>query len=174
MSVMPVIDRELRVSARQPATYWVRILGVLALLSVLLLVMSTEESLAPMGRQPIGGRLFGSLHSMLLVAIWILVPLLTADCISKERREGTLPLLFLTPLKPRDIVYAKGFAHGLRAMTLWLAVLPIMTIPLLLGGVGPAEFLMSLLVNWSSLCLAMAAGILASAASRIWSRALAL
>jgi hypothetical protein len=83
-------------------------------------------------------------------------------------------LLFLTPLKPRHIVYAKGAAHGLRAVTLWLAVLPMMAIPLLAGGVGGFELLMFTLVSWASLCLALAAGILASGVSRVYSRALAL
>jgi len=57
-------------------------------------------------------------------------------------REGTLGLLFLTPLRPQDVVIAKGFAHGLRAMTLWLAVIPTLIIPFLVGGVGWREALL--------------------------------
>ena len=48
-----------------------------------------------------GGRLFGYFNTLLFFTIWILVPLVTADCISSERREGTLGLLFLTPLRAR-------------------------------------------------------------------------
>ena len=59
-----------------------------------------------------GGALFGSLHSALFLAIWVLVPLLTADCISRERREGTLGLLFLTRLRAGGIVVAKGLVQG--------------------------------------------------------------
>ena len=55
------------------------------------------------------------------MAIWVLVPLLVADCLSRERREGTLGLLFLTPLTANDIVIAKGLSHGLRAVTLCFA-----------------------------------------------------
>jgi len=107
VSALPVIGRELLSSARQPATYWVRVLAVAAFLGVLFLVVGLAEATGPdMGRQ-----LFGALHWSLLCAIWVLVPMLTADCISKERREGTLPLLFLTPLTAREIVYAKGMAH---------------------------------------------------------------
>jgi ABC-type transport system involved in multi-copper enzyme maturation permease subunit len=107
----------------------------------------------------------------LFVAIWVLVPLLAADCISRERRDGTLGLLFLTPLKARDIVVAKGLVHGLRALTLLLAVLPIMMIPILQGGVGWREVAMSGLINFTSVCLALAAGILASSFSRKWLQA---
>ena len=105
-------------------------------------------------------------------AIWVLVPMLTADCISRERREGTLGLLFLTPLKGTDVVVAKGLAHGLRAMTLGLAVLPVLTIPFLLGGVSWAEAVMSVMLNANAMCWALAAGLLASAWSKAWLRAM--
>ena len=131
MIVLPVIARELRASARQPFTYYLRVLGVAVLLLASLL-FGLHRGFAPgFGRQ-----LFAVLHCALFGAIWLLVPMLTADCISRERREGTLGLLFLTPLKGTDIVVAKGLAHGLRAVTLWLAVLPVLTIPFLLGGVS--------------------------------------
>ena len=57
---------------------------------------------------------------------------LTSDCLSAEKREGTLGLLFLTNLKARDIVIAKVFSHGLRSLTMWAATLPIIAVPLLL------------------------------------------
>src|SRR5262249_41854281 len=90
-----------------------------------------------------GGTLFGGLHLTLFLSIWIIVPLLAADCISRERRDGTLGLLFLTRLRPQEVVGAKGFAHGMRALTLWLAVLPALMIPFLLGGVGWHEAVLS-------------------------------
>src|SRR5262249_12624582 len=104
--------------------------------------------------------------------IWILVPMLTADCISRERREGTLGLLFMTRLKGTDIVVAKGLAHGLRALTLWLAVLPVVTIPFLLGGLSWSQVLLSSSINFSAICWALAAGLLASAWSKLWLRAM--
>ena len=167
MIVLPVIERELRAAARHGPTYNLRVLGALALLVVLGMFWLRDG-----GGSGAGGRLFNDFHRTLFFAIWILVPLLTADCISRERREGTLPLLFLTPLSARDIVYAKGLAHGLRSFTLWLAVLPVFTVCFLGGGVGWAEVVMSALVNFSSVCLALSAGLLASSRTRIWTRAL--
>src|SRR5207248_3381535 len=134
MNVLPVISRELRSSARHSFTYNLRVLGVAALV-LASFFFGINHGFGP----TMGGRLFGSLHFTLFLAIWILVPLLTADCISREQREGTLGLLFMTRLKATDIVIAKGFAHGLRALTLWLAVLPVVTIPFLLGGLSWAE-----------------------------------
>ena len=169
MILLPAIERELRAAARHPFTYSLRVIGVMALL-VVFGMMVLDEGL---GRGA-GGKLFGYLHCALFFSIWILGPLLTADCISRERREGTLPLLFLTPLRPRDIVNAKGMAHGLRAFTLWLAVVPLLTVPFLLGGVSWPEVILSILVNFSSICLAIGAGLVGSAASKTWTRAMGL
>ena len=167
MIVLPVIERELRAASRQALTYNLRVLGALALMVVLGMFWLHDY-----GGPGAGGRLFNDFHRTLFFAIWILAPLLTADCISRERREGTLPLLFLTPLRARDIVSAKGLAHGLRSFTLWLAVLPVFTICLVAGGVDWREVVMSALVNLSAVCLALGAGLLASARTRVWTRAL--
>jgi ABC-type transport system involved in multi-copper enzyme maturation permease subunit len=169
MNVLPVIARELRAEARHGFTYWLRVLGAAVMLAVG--VWAWVGNNLTMGD---GGQLFAVMHATLFFSIWILVPLMTADCISRERREGTLGLLFLTPLKARDIVLAKGLAHGLRAATLCVAVLPMLTLPLLLGGVGWLEVVMSVMVNFSALCWALAAGLLGSSWCKTWLRAVIL
>jgi ABC-type transport system involved in multi-copper enzyme maturation permease subunit len=167
MTVLPVIARELRASARQPFTYYLRVLGVAALLLASVLFG------LQVGFEPTYGRqLFAALHCALFGAIWLLVPMLTADCISRERREGTLGLLFMTPLKGTDIVVAKGLAHGLRAVTLGMAVVPVLTIPFLLGGVSWTEALLAVVINANAMCWALAAGLLASAWGKAWHRTL--
>ena len=166
MPFIPVIERELRSSARQPFTYWLRALAVSALLLASLLFGLNYGF-----EHNIGGKLFSSLHFTLFCAIWLLVPLLTADCISRERREGTLGLLFLTRLKGPDIVVAKGVAHGFRALTLWIAVLPVIAVPFLLGGLSRAEIVLSVLIDLSAMSWALAAGLLASTWSKTWTQA---
>jgi ABC-type transport system involved in multi-copper enzyme maturation permease subunit len=167
MTVLPVIARELRASARQPFTYYLRVVGVTALLLASLL-FGLHYGFEP----ALGRRLFGALHGTLFGAIWLLVPMLTADCISRERREGTLGLLFLTPLTGTDIVVAKGLVHGLRALTLSLAVVPVLTVPFLMGGVSWSQAALSVLVNANAMCWALSAGLLSSAWNKEWLRAL--
>ncbi len=157
MTVLPVIVRELRAESRRGFTYWLRVLGGGALIGAAA-VYAFGTGLSPNQ----GDELFLLLQTTLITAIWILVPLATADCISRERREGTLGLLFLTPLTGRDIVIAKGLVHGLRALTLCLAALPVLTIPFLMGGVDWKDAVLSGVVSFSSLCWALAAGLLAS------------
>jgi ABC-type transport system involved in multi-copper enzyme maturation permease subunit len=166
MIVLPAIERELRAQARLGSTYTLRVLGASVLLAASVYFVMNTRQLPDQG-----GQLFGLLNGSLFLSIWFFVPLLAADCISCERREGTLGLLFMTPLKSRDIVLAKSFVHGLRALTLLLAVIPVMAIPFLMGGVGWREAVWSALVNFSSLGGALAAGLLASSLSKRWLRA---
>ena len=169
MKVLPVITRELRAQARQPFTYWLRMFGVVALLGGAAFFINER-----LFEANLGGALFGLMHLMGYCAIWLLVPLSVADCISRERREGTLGLLFLTPLRPTHIVVAKGIAHGLRALTLVIAIVPALTIPFLLGGVMWQQAVVSAVVNLSAVCWCLAAALVASALARNANRAMAL
>ena len=91
---------------------------------------------------------------------------LTADCLSAERREGTLGLLFLTDLTPLDVALGKLAATSLHACYALLAAFPVLALPLLLGGVTGAEFARVLLVLAVTLFLSLAAGLCVSAVNR--------
>lgn len=157
----PVIIRELRSASRGSLTYWLRPLGAGAACAAALL----EAGLLTVGTPAQGKDLFAALHLTVFCAIWLLVPLVAADCLSRERREGTLGLLFLTPLKPLHITIAKTLVQSLRALTLWFATLPIVVLPVLMGGVSRDEALVSVLINAASFCWALGAGIYVSSRS---------
>src|SRR2546422_11747415 len=103
MSVFPVIVRELRSQTRQPLTHWLRLLGGLSVLAAIAVALWTMGAIRAQGRggngfantvQTFGTTLFGKMNLFIFVAIWLFVPLATADAVSRERREGTLPLLY--------------------------------------------------------------------------------
>jgi len=167
MTLLPVIARELRAESRSPFTYWLRVAGGVSLMGAGLIYF-LDRGLGNM----VGQALFQKMHATLFVAIWIVALLMTADSISRERREGTLGLLFLTPLKPVEVVLAKGLAHGLRAAAVMLAAVPVLVVPFVMGGLGWREALAAVLIDFSALCWALAAGLLASSFSRTMTRAL--
>lgn len=170
MNVAPAVERELGSAARAPFTYVARVLAVAAVLAVVFSSGALEDVSAPV----VGPRLFSILHVTLFASIWILVPFMACDTISRERREGTLPLLSLTALSAADVAWAKAAAQGLRAFSVWLAVLPIMAIPLLLGGVAWADFFWSVLIHFLSILIALGAGLAASSCSKQITRAAGL
>ncbi len=164
----PIIRRELWEESRRSSGFWLRVLGAGVVLATLVLG-SLNRSI---NDAELGSQLFYQANLTLFLSIWILVPVMTADCISRERREGTLGLLFLTPLRAMEIVIGKSLCHGLRSLVVLLAVVPIMTVPLLLGGVSPKDCYLALILNLAALFLALAAGLLASCFSRKFTRAL--
>src|SRR5689334_20431907 len=142
MSVLPVIIREMRAQARQPLTYWLRIVGGISVIGAIAAAFwavhetqsqhmpgqwmywarVTGSSLfsgpAPSQFQTFGTTLFSKMNLFIFTAIWLFVPLASADALSRERREGTLPLLYLTELQSLGIVIGKCFVHMLRATSL--------------------------------------------------------
>lgn len=128
---LPVVSRELREASRQKATYWNRVVAVgVALVIFFLFWMGLRREPAYV----LGQSLFYSL-SALAGIICALAGSGVADSISKEKREGTLGLLFLTNLRGYDVVTGKIAAGSLGTIYRVIAILPVMAIGFLMGGV---------------------------------------
>src|SRR5437868_8629126 len=127
MTLLPMIARELRAESRGAFTYWLRVSSALTLIGVGLLFFLEREAQNWDGKE-----LFFLLHRSVFIMAWVVGTVLTADVISRERRDGTLGILFLTPLRPLEVVTAKGVAHGLRALGVGVAALPVMVLPFLI------------------------------------------
>jgi len=172
MTFLPIVARELIEASRRRGTYWLRV-GVAA---VALGIGGFVLLLTQKGAQPgeIGMYLFvplaiaGYLYT-LLVGVFR-----TADCLSEEKREGTLGLLFLTDLKGYDIVLGKLAATSLNAFYGVLALFPVMAIPLLAGGVAIGDFWRVVMVSLNNLFFSLAVGMFCSSISRDERRATVL
>ena len=80
-----------------------------------------------------------------------------------ERREGTLPLLLLTHLNGYDIVLGKLLQALAMELTLLLATVPALLLPLLASGYKANELTLILLGWLNVLFFALALGLLISA-----------
>jgi ABC-type transport system involved in multi-copper enzyme maturation permease subunit len=143
--------------------YWARVTGT-----------SLFAGPAPSQFQSFGTTLFSKMNLFIFTAIWLFVPLASADALSRERREGTLPLLYLTELRSLGIVVGKCFVHMLRAASLFLTMAPWLMLPLVFGGVELRDLAMALLLDFTALLLAQAAGLLASTLPRDWLKSVIL
>lgn len=90
-------------------------------------------------------------------------PLATADCLSRERREGTLGLLFLTDLRSYDVVLGKMGAASLDLVFSLVAAMPVVAIPILLGGISLVQFMYVTMALLDIMFLSLAVGVCASA-----------
>ncbi len=169
--LLPIARRELRVAARRRSAarfrWW----------AVLLAIVVSGIWLVWFPGWAIATRSVGSLFSLQTAWAFGLAllsgPFLTADCLSEEKRDGTLSLLFLTGLKAPNIVLGKFIGVSLTAIYGLLALLPVTAVPILLGGVGLLEFGRMALGLINTLFFSLAVGLGVSAFVTDYSRGVA-
>lgn len=165
MTLLPIVERELRVAARRRAAYWSRVGACLAALALLawLAWVAPGTFFDP---QKSGRVLFTVLSALTFTVGLGVGGSLTADCLSSEKREGTLGLLFLTDLRGFDVVLGKLAATSLVASYAMLAMLPVLALPLLLGGITQAALIGTAVGLMNTLFFSLTAGLVVSAISR--------
>src|ERR1017187_3321639 len=176
LALTPLVERELRAGARRPLFYWLRGLLALAagfqgyeLLDRYVMGPPPASGLALMAPPP-GSIITGAtvLHQMswLLFLSTLLMCLVSAASITRERREGTLGLLLLTDLTPGEIVWEKMLSCGLTCFLVLLGSLPALMFPVLAGGVTGSEAALIGLGLVNTLFVALTAGLWMSALFR--------
>lgn len=159
MILFPIVERELRVSARRPLTRGFRLGAAGVGIGALIFINLAAPSALGGG---LGRMTFDILSGILLLFCAFAGVFLTADCLASERREGTLGLLLLTDLTKWDIVLGKLAATSAVGSYAILAMFPVMGLPLLMGGVTLADFARMNLALISTLVLSLGAGAFCS------------
>ncbi len=156
---LPVAQRELMVASRKPLNYWVRL--VPPVLGLLFLFFAAPE-LADRAPASAGKTVF-KFGSVALFIYSILSGLyFTAETISSERREGTLPLLQLTGMRNLDLVVGKLLANAVPGIFGFCAAAPLLALSFLFGGVAAGDFMLVMLILLGTLALSLTIGIHAS------------
>jgi hypothetical protein len=169
LTFLPIVDRELRVAARRHSTYSIRLVVALAALAVSVFLYAVT---------PGASRASAATYILEGISVTAFIYCLfagrrfTADCLSGEKREGTLGLLFLTDLKGYDVVLGKLVATSLNGFYGLLAIVPMLALPLLLGGVSQGEVWRLVLVLVSAFLFSLAVGVFASVLSQDARRAM--
>src|SRR5437016_3445446 len=168
MIFLPIVERELRAASRRRGTYWNRAVAALAAILIFGGALFFEAHQPP---KELGKDIFNALAGLFLFSSLVAGVRYTADCLSEEKREGTLGLLFLTDLKGYDVVLGKLAARSLHTFYGALAVVPMLGVPMLMGGVTLGEFGRMALVAVNTLFFSVALGIAVSAFCRSAHRA---
>jgi ABC-type transport system involved in multi-copper enzyme maturation permease subunit len=162
MTLFPVIDRELRLASRERNTYRIRFLS--AFLTILFCAFSlwfvtlwNEQPIPPRG-------LFIALAVIEFLFVLVIGFSLTADSVSEEKRESTLGLLFLTDLRGHDIIFGKFVGALTRGLYALIATIPVLALPLMLGGTDVFELGRTALTLMVTLLFSACIGMLFSTA----------
>src|SRR6266446_2870920 len=177
MTFLPIVDRELRVAARKRNTFWLRVVAALIALVIgggfMVLSLLPFGGMTPFGgRGKMGGPLFAVLTWLSLGTALSAGLFFTSDCVSEEKREGTLGFLFLTDLRGYDVVLGKLLATSLRCVFGLVAIFPVLAVTQLMGGVEVTQFWKTLLALVNALFVSLAGGLFVSAISRDSQKAL--
>ena len=160
-----ILQRELLVRGRAWGTWAMRLLVTLAALA-LVGIYSLLTSFEPGARAQSGEILFGLLFYGLMLFCLFEGIRTAALGITEERQEGTLGLLFLTPLNSLDVLLGKLSGAAITAFCGLLSVAPLLSLPLLLGGVTLGEVFRAAVVLTGTLALSLACGLVGSVRSR--------
>jgi ABC-type transport system involved in multi-copper enzyme maturation permease subunit len=158
---LPIVVRELRVSARRRFTYRVRL--IVAVVSAFVIACG---AVVPIPSAHAGLLMFRITSILIAVICGGSGLLLTADALSREKREGTLGLLFLTRLGGADIVLGKLAAGALTGGSVAFAALPFLAFSLCLGGITGREFWVVSILLLFLLAYSLSLGIFISALFR--------
>ncbi len=166
MIFLPIVVRELRVAARRKSTYRTRFRTAFATIIFGSYLVFVSGAFFGGGRRSMGGAMVFNSLAWLCFLSCLSLAMNTVDCISEEKREGTLGFLFLTDLKGHDIALGKLFSSSLLSFYSILGILPIVAVSLLLGGVSARQFWQTALALLNVFFFSQTAGLLVSALSR--------
>src|SRR5437867_3847652 len=159
-----MVERELRVAARSRKAFWIRQGSALVAMVICLWALLSIGGLMTPNRM--GSSLFTALSHLAFFGCLFAGVLLTADCLSREKREGTLGLLFLTDLKGYDVVLGKLIGTSIRSAFGLFAIFPVLGLPLLMGGVTGGEVWRVVLTLLATLFSSLSLGMFVSAFNR--------
>src|SRR5580765_2500185 len=135
MYVLPLLKRELCVAVRRPMTRWLRLgagggaMGA-AVWAILVWGSSVRFSGSILFYAIAAGAYLGALSAGFVRGL---------DAISLERRDDTLPLLFLTDLTAWDVLLGKMAAVITVPLLMLLSVFPALAMCQLVGGLTAWE-----------------------------------
>ena len=155
MRFLSVAERELRAGARQKGIHrmrWITALTFFGLLAWLMWVFNSFRS----------AQVFQIYSTLTFFYCLTIGTVRTADCLSSEKREGTVGLLFLTNLNGMEIIGGKLCSNALAAAYGLFAIFPLLALQMSLGGVTLWHFWRTVLALANAILFSMAAGFLAS------------
>ena len=159
-----VLIRELRIGSRRGSGHLLRLaVTSTAFLVLALTVLSAREG----GLNGETGR--GILRTIGCLGTFLFgfgACLSSSASIRSERRERTLGLLMLTPLRPTGVLLGKFCSISFQFLLCLLAIVPILSLPLFSGGTTPADVLRQVLNILTVLLLGSATGFLSSVLHR--------
>jgi len=160
MVFLSLAHREMSAASRRRRLWLVRLIVALAFFLAIPVRLADPEARVD------GSKLFELLSWMAFVYCIFAGVFRTCDTLAEEKREGTLGLLLLTDLSPRSVLLGKMISASATTFFGLLAMLPMLALPILMGGVPGWALLRVCVSLLNTLFLSIAWGFFISAVAR--------
>lgn len=144
----PILVKDLRSRMRGARAYVLISIYLMILTGVTLLLYVAVAGSAGndlnAGRR-IGQALFFTIATVALIEVCLITPVLTSGSIAGEKERQTYDLLVVSLLTPWQIVWGKLISALAFALLLIIAIVPVMSLAFLFGGVGLTEVLIAII-----------------------------
>lgn len=140
----PIVVKELRQAVQGRLVVSILILFLVVQLGALGMFLLAGETKMRAGHMSLtlGREAFMVMFGIMLGTCMLLVPVLTGMRLSAERSDAGVDLMFITTLRPRQIVWGKFLAGLVLTVVIYSACLPFITFTYLLRGIDlPSIFL---------------------------------
>ena len=138
-----VLGREAARTSRRWQTYAGRAAFAATLIAVVLIgiwaVVNAPDFVDKANLGWVGRGLFVTFNVVEVLLAVFVAPAVVSRAVIEERLDGTLPLLALTPIRPRSLLAGKVGARILVLFTVVLGVTPLLALVTTLGGVSASE-----------------------------------
>jgi ABC-type transport system involved in multi-copper enzyme maturation permease subunit len=169
VNFLPIVQRELLVAAKSRRGFRLRM--AVAVGATLLGVLTVLGWNYQGGMRAGGDGLFRFLSFLFFLVCCLSGVFLTADCLSREKREGTLGLLFLTDLRGVDIILGKLASTSFMTALMVIGGFPVLALCVLMGGVTGAELFRTCLALLVTMFFSLSVGMFVSTFARESSQA---
>ena len=157
MVISPLVQRELQRAIRKRWPHRARISA--ALVFCLLAYFAYESSTTIPSTFASGRWLFFSISHVIILLSALSGPCLTSLALREEKRTHMLDLLLLSKVGPSGILFSKLLTFTNPTVQILLSAIPILTMPILLGGVSISEIFRMGVLCLSTLALSSFAGL---------------
>lgn len=165
MTLLSIIARELRRASKRRLTYYFRCLAS-AIAFVIVLGLMFQTFSGALKAASLGANVLICLGALGYLYAIFEGALITCDCLSREKRDGTLGLLFLTDLRGHDVVLGKFAARSWHAFGAILAAAPAPALTFLMGGVNIKDVCLLVMALLAALFFSASVGMFFSALLR--------
>ncbi len=135
----PLLGKELMEQANRRATYMMRFILIIVTGLTLFFFINSQDRSNIYAYSVIGGQIFGVVMFCQLFAAMIVLPGTMAAAITSEKENNSLELLFLTQMKPWEIIAQKYLGRIIPVLMFFFLGLPFLAIAYTFGGINNEE-----------------------------------